>query len=316
VSRDGTVRVVGASDVQRLLTWPSLLAATSDALVALATPGRAPAGSSTQVAVPGAALHLKVGALLDPQVLSVKANLRPDRGSSSGAILVFDHGSQRLEAVLASGDLTAMRTGAIAAVAARALIRRPRPVLALVGAGPVARQTLRALQHVLDLAEVRVWSRTSARAISFIDDATLPQRTCLTVSDAVAGADLVVTCTPSRTPLIERDDLAEGTVILAMGADSPGKRELGPGVLDSADVYVDVLEDALTVGECAALDPVRRNRPRQIGKVIVAGSSGVTDGRLVVFDSVGAAAVDAAATALVVAQARALGVGTIISLTD
>ncbi|MCW2600272.1 MAG: ornithine cyclodeaminase [Frankiales bacterium] len=309
----GHVLLLGAKDVRELLPWPELIAATSDALRTIATSDGGLPASSSQVLVPGAALHLKAGALLDPPVLSVKANLRPDRGSSSGAILVFDHRAQRLEAVLASADLTAMRTGAIAAVAARSLLRAPNPTVALVGSGPIARYTYLALREVLDQFAVRVWSRHPDRARHFVEQEVPSDGQALaTVAEAVRGADLVVTCTPSREPLLESADLHDGAVVLAMGADSPGKRELGPGVLDRAQLYVDVLTDALVFGEHQHLAQ-HRDDVLELGAVLGDGVPS-SEYALTVFDSVGSASVDAAATALVVERARSLGWGATINL--
>jgi len=303
------LRVLNARQVRDLLPWPELIDVSRNALIALATPGGVPPGSSTQVAVPGASLHLKAGALLEPPILSVKANLRPDQGSSSGAILAFDHRTQRLEAILASADLTAMRTGAIAAVAADCLHPGRSPVVALIGAGPVATMALRALQCVLTPASVRVWSRDSRNAdlLAARDRAVA----VASVAGAVRGADLVLTCTPARTPLLHPQDLADRAVVLALGADSPGKRELGPGVLDDAQVFVDVRIDALAVGECAHL-------AGESAGVVLLGEQlsqpRALDGRRVVFDSVGSPVVDAAAVSLVLESARALDVGTRLDL--
>ena len=306
------LRVLTAAQVRDLLSWPDLIDASRQALIALAN-SSAPAGASTQVAVPGASLHLKAGALLTPPILSVKANLRPDQGSSSGAILVFDHQAQRLEAIMASADLTAMRTGAIAAVAADSLHPDRNPVVALIGAGPVARMTLRALRHVLTPAEVRVWSRNCDRAHQLADEdgsAAVSE----SVAEAAQGASLVITCTPSREPLLFRENVVEHVVVLAMGADSPGKRELGPGLLDGATVFADVLADALNVGECAHMTTGQAD-VQQLGEHLQATSRIDTPQPVSIFDSVGSSAVDAAAVGLILAAARAQDIGSRLTLT-
>ena len=310
--RDDTrPRVLTAAQVRQLLSWPELIAACRRALIALAEPGGTPTGSSTQVAVPGSSLHLKAGALLDPPVLSVKANLRPDRGSSAGAILAFDHRRQRLEAIVASGDITAMRTGAIAAVAAQCLHPGRQPVVALVGAGPVAGMALQALRHVMQPVEVRIWSRDPDRSrhLAHLDGESVA---VTSIAEATRGAGLVVTCTPAREPFLMAADVQDGAVVLAMGADSPGKRELESALLVNADIYVDVLADALAVGECAHLRPVAAGIS-QIGEVLRDGPK-ATRGRVTVFDSVGSAAVDAAAVALVLERANRDNVGVRLAL--
>lgn len=304
------VLLLNRAEVRSLLTWPELIDATHQALIDLAESDTRPHISS-QLVVPGAALHLKAGALTQPPVISVKANLRPDAGSTSGAILVFDHERQRLHAVMASGDLTAMRTAAIAAVAARALVGKEQPSVALLGAGPVAQRVDEALEYLAIAAEVRIWSRTHARAIGLATacDGQVRHRACDSIADALNGADLVISCTPSRSPLIHPEHLLPQTVVLAMGADSIGKRELAEGVLESAEIYADVRQDALTVGECAYVDEETSRRVSNIGSVLSTGLRPGLTCRRIVFDSVGSSAVDAAAVGLVVAQAEQRGVG-------
>lgn len=115
------VRLLSRSEVRSLLRWPELIEAVAQAL-ADASSGESAAASS-QLHVPNAALHLKSGALTQPPVLTVKANLRPAAGGSAGLIVAFDPVSCTVRAVLDSADITAARTGAIAAVAARQLAR-------------------------------------------------------------------------------------------------------------------------------------------------------------------------------------------------
>ncbi|MDQ1583003.1 MAG: hypothetical protein QOF36_1057, partial [Microbacteriaceae bacterium] len=220
------VQVWRRSDVRAFLQWPQLIAVAEEALVAVSSPSALPA-VSTQLLVPGASLHLKAGALLEPPVISVKANLRPDSGSASGAVLVFDYEGQQLRAIVASGDLTAMRTAAIAAVAARALVTKQAPVVAILGAGPVARYTDEALAHLGIPGDVRIWSRSPERAAELVAaaasgagaSAPVGHRACATVAEAVAGADIVVTCTPSREPIVQLSELEPHAVVIAMGAD-------------------------------------------------------------------------------------------------
>jgi ornithine cyclodeaminase/alanine dehydrogenase-like protein (mu-crystallin family) len=305
----GPVRLLTRSEVRGLLRWPDLIETAERALVAMAM-GDPVAAASDQLRVPGASLHLKSGAL-GSQVLSVKANMRPDAGSSAGVVLAFDPVLFTLEAILDSADITAMRTAAIAAVAARRLARPGGHSVAVIGTGPVGRQSLAALRHVVQVSDVRLWSRTREPADELAAAWPGPARVCQSAAGAAAGADIIVTATPSREPLLQAADVAPGTLVLAMGADSAGKRELGEGALDDATVVADVLTDALTVGECAYL-PASTDRAAciELGEVL-AGRRDLPDtaGRIV-FDSVGSAVVDAAVTGLVLALAERDEVGT------
>lgn len=111
-------RLLTRSEVRSLLRWPELIPAAEHALIALAA-GDGAVAASAQLIVPGAALHLKSGALLDPALLSVKANMRPDAGDSSGVVLAFDPVQYTLRAILDSADITAMQTTPAISVAAQ-----------------------------------------------------------------------------------------------------------------------------------------------------------------------------------------------------
>ena len=205
--------------------------------------------------------------------------------------------------MLDSADITAMRTGAIAAVAARQLAGPGPRRLALLGAGPVARQSLAALAQVVELDEVRVWSRDQG-SFGKISSGTARAIAVGSVQQAVAGADLVLTATPAREPLLTGADLGDHALVLAMGADTRGKRELGDGVLDDAELVADVPADAAEVGELAYLpggpDPARCVA---LGDLL-AGRRQLPGGKRIVFDSVGTAVADAAAVALILATAE------------
>jgi ornithine cyclodeaminase/alanine dehydrogenase-like protein (mu-crystallin family) len=301
------VRLLTRSEVRSLLRWPELIAAAEHALVRLAI-GDDVTASSSQVLVPGAALHLKSGALLDPAVLSVKANLRPDAGSSAGLVLAFDPVRHTLRAVLDSADITAMRTAAVAAVAARQLTGpagHSLPSVAVIGVGPVGSGSLAALRQVLAVGEVLLWSRDQDRAERAAAELSGPVRVCQSAAEAASQAQIVITATPARAPVLRAGCIAEGAVVLAMGADSPGKRELADGVLDDAAIVVDVAADAFTVGECAYLaGGAAEHRHAELGRLLAGQASLPQDVRHIVFDSVGSAVVDAAATALVLALAE------------
>src|SRR6202012_2829334 len=90
--------------------------------------------------------------------------------------------------------------------------------------------------------------------------APFPVQVCETPATAACDADIVVTATPSRTAYLHAEDLKPGALLLALGADSPGKRELGYSVLAKASVIADQREDALRNGESAYLPEAERHR--------------------------------------------------------
>lgn len=192
-----------------MLRWPELIEAAAQALVAVST-GQVAPSAVLQLHLPGAALHVKAGALLQPPVLAVKANVRPEAGSAAGVIVAFNPVTFTVRAILDSADITAMRTGAVAAVAARQLAGAGLHTVAVIGAGPVSRQSLAALSQVLDIGEIRVWSRDRTRAQELAASLAPPAGVYGTPDETAAGAGIVLTATPSRQPLLTRRPAGRG----------------------------------------------------------------------------------------------------------
>lgn len=258
-----------------------------------------------------ALLHLKAGALLSPGILSVKANLRRTGEKAIGVVVLYDTAQGEVSAIMDSADITSMRTAALASIAAQALAPKRPLRVAMIGIGPVAVRTLAALSQSFEITSIKLWSRDPKRAADFAT--THPQivKICATPAEAVADATLIVTATPSSIPLLKASDISPGTLILALGADSPGKRELDASILETARIITDQTEDALRVGESAYLpDALRANIIGEIGDVL-AGKLiiPVSDQYFTVFDSVGSAIIDASAAQAIAAEAVAQGLG-------
>lgn len=307
-------RLLDGAAVRSVLEWPDTIDAIQDAFAGAARQG-ALVGAAAQVDPPRALLHLKAGGFAEPPLLTVKANIRPEGGRAFGVVLVFDHQQQRLRAVLDSGDVTAIRTAATAVVAARALGAREGATVAVIGAGPVGRRIVEALPYALQLGALRLWSRDPGRAteLAVVAPADVPHQVFDTPAEAAAEADVVITCTPSRAPLLTAADLAEHALVLAMGSDSPGKRELAGDLLAGASIVADDPAAAIRVGESAYL-PEPAALPVELGAVLLDPSLGqkLRDGspsRRIVFDSVGTAFTDTAAAGVIVrlAEERSLG---------
>ena len=125
-----------------------------------------------------------------------------------------------------------MRTGASAAVSAKWLARKNSKTLAIVGAGHMAEGTLATCNEIFAWDEVRVWSRSQATLDAFRRGAAaeirVPLVPSLDLEQAVRGADVVVTITPARGPIVKDEWIAPGTHIAAVGADKAGDQELDP----------------------------------------------------------------------------------------
>ena len=138
--------------------------------------------------------------------------------------------------VLMDGRLiTEERTAAVSAVATTYLARADASVLALIGSGVQGCSHLKALRLVRDFREVRVWSPRHARDFA----RQFGVRATASAEEAVRGADVIVTATTSKTPVVRGEWLSPGAHINAVGAPRPNWRELDDEVLRRARLYVD-----------------------------------------------------------------------------
>lgn len=169
----------------------------------------------------------------------------PRRGlpSLNGMMIVLDAETGIVQAALLdNGYLTDVRTAAAGAVAARHLAPPTIRRAGVLGAGLQAELQIRALTLVRDVPEVLVWARDPARAEAYATRMTrslgITVQAASTAEEVVRSADVVVTTTPSREPLVQAGWLHPGLHITAMGADAPDKNELAPGVLARAGRFV------------------------------------------------------------------------------
>src|SRR5579862_201796 len=272
---------------------------------------------------PEGVVHIKAGHLHDDAVWTVKVSGDFDPGDGapmrhSGLMLVISAVDGTLVGVLGdNGYLTELRTGAAGALAADLLARRDVTTAAIVGAGSQARFQLEALLRVRPIDRVQVASRSRERAQAFVDEVAglgLAAQLCDSVQDAVRGAGIVVTTTPSTTPLVDADWLDAGAHVTAVGSDEPAKQELAVNVLASASVVaVDDRRQAAAFGELhhAIEAGVRTEQDAvTLGELL----EGVAPGRrsdddITVADLTGVGVQDAAIAALVVREATRAQVG-------
>lgn len=219
--------------------------------------------------------------------------------------------------------ITNIRTGAGSAVATEYLARKDSRILAMIGAGAQARTQLLAIAEVLDIEEVRVNDIIPQAMRRYADEMGkklgIDVEPVETAEEAVKGADVVVTVTPVRKPIVMNDWISEGTHINAIGADAPGKQELDPEILKRAKIVVDDLDQALHGGEINV--PVSRGIIRRedvhadLGEVVIGKKPGrVSADEITVFDSTGLAVQDIAIDWKVYLKAKELGRGTEVEL--
>lgn len=240
-----------------------------------------------------------------------------------GAVLLADASAGTPLAVMESGAVTALRTGAATAVAAKLLARGDARTVVVVGAGVQGEMQLAALAEVLPLRRARVFDLDPARAESLAHRAQerlgFPVTAGRDLGAALRECDVCVTCTPSRAPLVAAADVAPGTFIAAVGADSQGKQELDPKLVATATLVVDVLEQCAEIGElqhALAAGLITRDRVHaELADVVAGRRPGRTRAdEVTIFDSSGTGLLDVAAAIAVYERARAAGRGTDVLL--
>ncbi|MFZ7137461.1 MAG: alanine dehydrogenase [archaeon] len=170
-------------------------------------------------------------------------------------IILVDPKTGAPSAIMGGTWITALRTGAAGAVAAKYLANPNPKTVGLVGAGAQARTQLMGLQIVFDsIKQVRVWDINPKASINYVEEMRqkYPQLEICAVKnikEAVQEADIIVTTTPSRKPLVSAGWVKAGTHINCIGADAPGKQELDPNILLKSKIVVDDWEQGIHGGE-------------------------------------------------------------------
>jgi len=259
------------------------------------------------------------GALGTKLVTVFGSNAARGLPSHLATILMLDSETGQLLAVMDGRYVTEARTAAVSAVSAKLLARQDAATLALIGSGVQARSHLEALSHVRPLREVRVWSPRPESRRAFITDmqphSRAPIAEAPSARDAVSGADLVVLATASREPVVLHDWIDAGTHICAVGACRPDQREMDSKLVKQARVFVDSRTAALAEAGDLVI-PINEGTITadhivgELGALAAGGVTGRTSTNdVTIFKSLGLAVEDVATGSLVLARAKAQGLG-------
>jgi len=322
-----TVLLLTNSEIERLLSMADCIEVMKEMLIALAR-GAVHQPLRMIVQPPGAAgLMALMPAYISGQTpaYGLKAigvfHGNPARGKDAhqGGVLLFSGETGELLALMNASAITAIRTAAVSAVATRALAREDASTLGIIGCGIQARAHLEAMAAVRSLRRARVASLHFEKARRFANEMTprfaFAIEAVESAEQAVRDADLIVTATTAAQPVIQREWIAPGTHINAVGAYGPQKRELDTATVRASTFFVDRRESALN----EAGDYLLAAREAgfgaehirgELGELLIGGARGRSSrDELTCFKSMGIAAEDLAAAQFLYRRAAQEGAG-------
>jgi len=313
--------LLSRSEVERLLPLAECIEAVQDGFLALAR-GELLGPVVSGLHAPGGGFHFKAAGLHGYVAGKLNANFpgNPARGRPTiqGLVLLCDSEQGEPLGVFDSTAITALRTAGATAVAARFLAGEDARIATILGCGAQSRAQIRALNLVRPLERVYAYDLELQRAQQFAiemgGELGVESSPVSEIRSALSVSQVCITCTPSKTPLLDSEDVKPGTFIAAVGADNGEKIEVAPTLMAEARVVPDLTEQAARIGDLhhaieggfMSISQVYAELPD-----LVAGRKPgrTSEDQIFVFDSTGVAVQDVAAAALVYERAVALGAG-------
>jgi ornithine cyclodeaminase/alanine dehydrogenase-like protein (mu-crystallin family) len=234
-------------------------------------------------------------------------------------VYLYDSESGDLLAIIEANRMGQLRTGAATGVATNLMARSDATEVGIIGSGSQAPTQLEAVCQVRNIKRVRVYSATPANRERFAVE--MSQRLGVEVTpvdtsrQAVEGADIVVTITASREPVLNGAWLSLGMHVAAVGGADPYIRELDDEAVQRADLIVvdDLAQTKIEAGELmmpASRGLVLWEQMRELWQVVSGEVSGrESDDDITLFKSLGMALWDIAAAKVVYDKAVASGMG-------
>lgn len=306
-------RLVGAEDVERILTYEACIPLMREAMIALSQ-GRTRqllrgiidlGGGNAFGVMPGAMLDGAFGAKL---VSVFPGNVAAGGLSHQGVVALFDGRSGAPLAFVEAGVLTGIRTAAASAAATDALARPDASRLAVLGTGEQAQRHVEAIRQVRRIEQVTIWGRDPAKARALAT--RLGGSVAASVVEATRNADIVCTVTAAAEPILASAHVADGAHVNAVGSSRAGPAEIAGDLVARARFFADHREGVLAQGA----EFIRAREAGLIGEDHLLGEigevmAGAIPGRLgqgdvTLYKSLGSIVQDLAAADYVV---RALG---------
>jgi ornithine cyclodeaminase len=300
------VKIATLSQIKEILPALDLIPAIEEGFSAYSS-GRATVPPVGELMLDKGEVHIKSGCIEGEEFYVIKIasgfydNPHIGLPSGNGYMLLFKQQTGEPAAILLDeGLLTDVRTAVAGAVAAKYCAPRKVERIGIVGAGVQARLQLQWLTRISACRDVLVWGPLAEELENYereMESRGFSVETTLDAAAILRTCNLVVTATPSKTPLLSAADLRRGTHITAVGSDTPDKQELDPAILAKADVVVaDSLAQCRLRGEIhKALESghIRENRCVELGAIISGREKGRTsESQITVADLTGVAVQD------------------------
>lgn len=311
----GPARWIGEDDVTAVVSLPDVIAAIRRAYMRAAA-REIVAMPKTYASWDGGTMHA-IGAVATPSGLAVSKTWAHTGGGATPLLVAWDVATGRLLAVMQAFALGQLRTSAIAGTATSILAAERCEVLAVIGSGKQAEGQIAAVAAVRNIKNIAIYSPTAEHRSTFAAGITersgIPARAADSVAEAVDGADVVVTVTRATEPFLQASMLASRVHINAVGAITPERAELEPGLVASARRIV--ADDVAAARQLAPRELSTTNAPHvlPLGRVLALNNRLDGEG-VTIFKALGSGISDLAVAEMVIERASTADIGRPLSV--
>ena len=302
------MKVITLEQIEQILPSIDLIKSIEDGFAAYSQERAVvpPVGELIMDQPPGE-VHIKYGYLKDDEYYVIKIasgfydNPKMGLPSSNGMMLLFSQKTGEAKCILQDqGHLTDLRTATAGAIAAKYLAPKKVSAIGVVGTGIQAKLQLQYLSDITDARNVVVWGRSQSNLDAYESEMSahgFSVTTTMDMDDVGQHCNLIVTTTPSATPLLLSKHITRGAHITAVGSDAPHKQELDAEILARADLVVaDSISQCMERGEIFQAIKGNTIRPEELielGNIILGADEGrVNDDQITVADLTGVAVQD------------------------
>lgn len=221
--------------------------------------------------------------------------------NSLSTVIIFDGKTGAPKCIMDGSLITGYRTGAAGAISSKYLAKNNSKIIAIIGCGNQAKMQVKALKEILDFKKINVWSISPKDMQDYKTDVEemlgVSVNVCDTAKNAVNNADIIISTTPSKEPIVKKDWLKKGVHIVAVGADMEGKQELDENIFADAKIVNDNIAECIHRGETQ--NPINKSIIKksdiysEIGEIIAGEKIGrENDSEITIFDTTGMAVQD------------------------